>query len=430
MLEHACELALSGSCLTTSWTINPVRQDLLSLAVRAEVENLMRSGCFVGGGAGPVCSSFSKAITPPVRTPPHPEGIAFVSDAMKQKIADGNSFAAWTAKVIRLATTLRLPLWLENPDGSWLWQQPCMQAVLSTLTSVSPYGLLRVDYCRFGTPWRKRARFLTTVPCVFDVCLFCAGCRAHTVLRGHAPNGVMWTRIAEPCPHGLCTVLASALAVSAGLSHADTFDACRIADSSQACIPPNRDALTSRDMPRRGSAHRGRRGTDISEFANLTPETLTQQRLSLEELDTYLLVAGVTCSLDELVVVPPLFAEVLRASGVHLYRMGRPLYIYLMAVTAIQRLHPALRVHFGAVWSLAESWRCLELTVHRIPVPLRLFQAVCAAAISLGWLRFAGICMKSFLGPARIGEPMRAKRMRLVLPEDTLFEHTDKVFSM
>ena len=181
-------------------------------------------------------------------------------------------------------------------------------------------------------------------------------------------------------------------------------------------------------MPRRGSAHRGRRDTDISEFVNLTPETLKQQRLSLEELDTYLLVAGVACCIDELVVVPPLFAEVLRAFGVHLYRTGRPLYIYLMAVTAIQRLHPALRVHFGAVWSLAESWRCLEPTVHRIPVPLRLFQAVCAVAISLGWLRFAGVCMISFLGPARIGEPMRAKRMHLVLPEDTLYEHVDKVF--
>ena len=210
-----------------------VGQNLLSPAVRAEVENLMRSGCFVGGGAGPVCSSFSKAITPPVRTQQHPEGISSVSEAMRQKIADGNSFAAWTAKVIRLATTLHLPLWIENPDGSWLWQQPCMQAILSTLTSVSPYGLLRVDYCRFGTPWRKRTRFLTTMPCVFDTCLFCAGCRAHTVLRGHAPNGVLWTRIAEPYPHALCTLLASALAVSAGLSLADAFDACRIADTAR-----------------------------------------------------------------------------------------------------------------------------------------------------------------------------------------------------
>ena len=57
---------------------DPVGQKLLSPAVRAEVGNLMRSGCFVGGGAGPVCSSFSKAITPPVRTPQHPEGISSV----------------------------------------------------------------------------------------------------------------------------------------------------------------------------------------------------------------------------------------------------------------------------------------------------------------------------------------------------------------
>ena len=146
--------------------------------------------------------------------------------------------------------------------------------------------------------------------------------------------------------------------------------------SSQACIPPNRNVLAFRDMPRRGSAHRGRRDTDISEFMNLVPETLKQQCLLLEGLDTYLLVAGVTCSIDEPVVVPPVFAEVLRAVGVHLYRIGRPLCIYLVAVTAIQRLHPVLRVHFGAVWSLAESCGCLEPTVHRIRVPLRPFQAV------------------------------------------------------
>ena len=47
---------------------DPIGQDLACKKVQAEVEALLLKGAFMQLGAGPVCSSFSTAITPPCRT--------------------------------------------------------------------------------------------------------------------------------------------------------------------------------------------------------------------------------------------------------------------------------------------------------------------------------------------------------------------------
>ena len=68
-------------------------EDLLSRPVRARVEGLIRHGFALVLTAGPVCASFSRAVTPPCRTTEHPLGVPWCSELQRAKCDQGNSFA-------------------------------------------------------------------------------------------------------------------------------------------------------------------------------------------------------------------------------------------------------------------------------------------------------------------------------------------------
>jgi hypothetical protein len=74
-----------------------------------------------------------------------------------------------------------------------------------------------VDYCRFGTPWRKRTAFFTNIPSLCSPVL-CTREHSHLVLRGGGPGGMAWTAIAEPYPFGVADVLAVHACAAAGIS--------------------------------------------------------------------------------------------------------------------------------------------------------------------------------------------------------------------
>ena len=42
--------------------------------------------------------------------------------------------------------------WVENPDSSWLWKREVGKVFTNTV---------RLDYCQFGAPYRKRTRLAT-----------------------------------------------------------------------------------------------------------------------------------------------------------------------------------------------------------------------------------------------------------------------------
>ena len=129
-----------------------------------------------------------------------------------------------------------------------------------------------------------------------------------------------------------------------------------------------------------------------------------------------------------LVRLPQTLAALVCAYGVHLYRTGRPMYWFLMCVTALQRAEPAVRPCFKSVWQLATNWRMMEPVTHRVPIPLALMKALVAVALAVGFRRFAGCVFLSFHGLARIGEVLRSTRGDLLLPSDTLFSVRDRSF--
>ena len=74
-----------------------------------------------------------------------------------------------------------------------------------------------LDFCGFGTPWKKSTSFVfwnyssdvskLGVRCGNQkICRFSGEC--HRILEGGAPGGMRWTKIAEPYPMKLCYVWA------------------------------------------------------------------------------------------------------------------------------------------------------------------------------------------------------------------------------
>lgn len=224
--RHAKKLIRRGCPWVLTYEIldDAVGQDLLSKLVRTSIESLLDLGCFLMFGAGPVCSSLSVAITPPVRSSVYPEGLPHIPASMIDKVKNGNSFGYWVAKLVSKYSSSHF-VWVENPDSSFLWRLKSWQSIADR----SLLNPLRVDFCRYGTPWRKRTRFLTNIGDLVNTLQLCQGGHQHKVLWGTGPGSQPWTKIAEPYPHGLADLLAAASAHSCGWSaqaaKPDTFSA-------------------------------------------------------------------------------------------------------------------------------------------------------------------------------------------------------------
>lgn len=82
----------------------------------------------------------------------------------------------------------------------------------------------RVDFCSFGTRWRKGTKLMTYDFDVTDlkrhvchnkkICLD-SGCE-HQQLSGVAPGGRWWTMVAQPYPTRLCTKVAKCIVSKCG----------------------------------------------------------------------------------------------------------------------------------------------------------------------------------------------------------------------
>ena len=113
---------------------------------------------------------------------------------------------------------LGLPWIIENPKASKMWWVPPMRRLAASK------GVCEItcDFCQYGKPWRKRTTFLCgNVPAdtLHRINRTCQGkhgiCSAthnrHFQLTGSSPEGISWTRIAQPYPTKLCYGLAHAL---------------------------------------------------------------------------------------------------------------------------------------------------------------------------------------------------------------------------
>ena len=185
--------------------------------VRGKIRALLTGGAVKHFSAAPTCASFSRAITPVVRSKLFPSGLPNlfkVQPNMVAKVAEGNSFCAWLSELVEICCILNILFWIENPDSSYLWLQP-------SFTEVAQHHSLkfyRCDFCFFGAKWRKRTKFCTNNGCLVEMKDLCRGGHTHVVLRGRSSfHKCSWTRLAEAYPRKLCSKLAWAAAYELAL---------------------------------------------------------------------------------------------------------------------------------------------------------------------------------------------------------------------
>ena len=378
-------------------------EDLLSRVVQGSVEKLISHGCARVLAAGPVCGSFSRAVTPPCRTLEHPTGVPWCSELQQLKCQQGNRFGAWCAELCSLCKNHNVHYIIENPATSWLWRQSYWERGRESWSDFI------VDYCRFGTRWRKRTRFRTS--CSFaGLQVNCQCKQAHVRLRGYnKAEKKSWTACAQAYPRSLCNFLAAACASDCGLlAGRRKLDIVSYAK----CIGA-RFGEAVRPGPRRPARVRLGRLDDVQ---LVEPATAA---LRLRFWNAFALWACQSLGLgevSELLSCPQVFVETLRLYAQVLFSAGTSLHYYRQLVAHVSKEYPSVNPFIGAV----TRWEQLEPLQHRPPLPEPVLKAMLASAIIHGWYRFAAVTALCFYGICRVGETLSACRAELLTPDDLL----------
>ena len=133
-------------------------ENLLDPSIQKDLLRLVELKVFSTVGMAPVCASFSRAITPEVRSRRWPCGCPWVKGDMLRKLQEGNSHASFCDRMILMCDHTGTYYWAENPDTSFLWMQKGLKKFLPPDSKKT----FRCSFCRFGTRWRKNTKFATS----------------------------------------------------------------------------------------------------------------------------------------------------------------------------------------------------------------------------------------------------------------------------
>ena len=297
--------------------------------------------------------------------------------------------------------------WVANPERSGMWRMPEWKELSS-----SPESFV-VDFCRFGTSWKKATRFATNGQLAGQK-LLCQHKCAHAQLRGRCKaNGVLWTLLAECFPRRLNVLLAHAVAQDAG--HYDLhrkLDVARCAKVGglrvgEAAVPGPRHS-----QPRTPAC--------LSEVELVEPKTAEIRDKHWKAFLRHL-VEGLGVEGQESVLeVPALLVTMLCSYAQVLYDAGTPLHYYRQLLAHAQKVCPHARPVMRPAWDFVSRWERLEPLQHRPPAPEKLVRAMSAVALSWGWKRWAAVTLLCFYSITRIGEALLATRKELLTREDAM----------
>ena len=419
LFSGARGFAKSFSRTATSWAIcfdlkHHASENLLDADLQELLLQLISKGFFLAMSCSPVCASFSTAITPPWRTLAYPAGRPDLTAEQHAKVEIGQAQLQFTLRLVRACLQHRLVFWVENPATSWFWKQEKSLSCEKILEEPE-VDFLIVDQCRFGTPWRKKTKFLTNSHLAGQR----AGCqcqRPHTILRGRCKVRKMnFTKLAEAYPRALCSVLGSAVAIDVGaLGERRRLDIGACAKAATLRIG---EAL--HPGPRK---KRQQRTVDLEEFELLEPQTVAmRQRFWLDFTEWIEKHLG-PGSLHWCLAAPILLVKILEAYGYEQFRAGFPLHYYRQLAAHVQREFPLVRPYISIAWSVVSKWEHFEPVQHRTPMPEPLLRAMCSLALLWKWKRVAAILLLTFYSVSRVGEVLRAAREDLLTPDDLLSE--------
>ena len=387
-----------------------VSQDLLDDKLREKIRRLLKSGLVKSVGMAPICASFSKAVTPPVRSRKFPRGKPGLSKTMVAKVRAGNSHCDFCGEIIQLCQELRISYFLENPDSSWMWKQRGYESY----DDPGSLQVFRLCFCRFGTPWRKATRIATSTR-LRGLRMMCKCEKKHFPLRGFSRvHKKMWTKVAEPYPRGLARLLAISLCCQAGWCEQKRLN---VAACSRARTL--RPGEATNPGPR---AHRADRGT-LEDLPLLSGHTQALEAKQLSLFVEWCKRSIKSMEIDELFdKVPAYVGQCLRCYGDTLYQHGGALSNYRHCILALQRWKPLCRPYMHGPWELVRRWEFQEPVNHRPPTPEGVVKGLVALAWQFEWYDWCGVTLISFYGAGRLGEVIRCLRKDLIMPCDTIGE--------
>ena len=367
--------------------------DLLNTDLPERIAFLLSHGVAVHFSAAPICSSFSRAVTPAVRSKAEPLGVKVMSTVMRGKVLEGNSHASFLASLLLICLEHNIQYWVENPDTSFIWDHPGF----ASLPKFALENHFRTDFCRYSAPWRKRTKFLTSGR-LRKTKKLCLGGHIHTVLRGRSSKHKMsWTKVAEPYPRQLCSLLAWAACSDTGCLRRGVGLPSSIARSSHARI-----GEASNPGPRRGIDIAGRTAVPLDQAELVRPETSAMGLRFWSAFCDWATSNFGEGFVESMYKSPQFLGATMAAYGKHLYETGSALYVLRQLVTHTQRTIPGSRLHLQPVWEVVSRWELVEPISHRRPVPLKLLQAMAAVGCTWKWYRFVAIILLSFFVAAEL----------------------------
>lgn len=407
LLKHNCPFVI-----TYEWKRSS-KENLLDRDLQLFILALVRGKAFRVAGAAIICVSFTRAITPAVRSSRYPRGMPTMRRTMKQRVHEGNVRSDFVAELICVCEEVGAIFWVENPDTSFLW----LQRGYKRFKSPSSPWVFRTDYCRYGTSWRKRTRVATSSRSLCGLRMLCTCRQPRTVLRGmHPTRKVAWTAVAEPYPAGFSKLVAAALSNDVGWSSQKLNIA--------ACCRSRSLRIGEAENP---GPNRSKAPRNFSlEFCPVQrPETVALgDRHWSKFLDWSKREIKCVDSLQLFLDVPIFLAHALRKYGDLQFVAGSSILYFRHLILAAQRKAPTLKPYSQICWDLASRWEACEPVTHRVPMPLPIMKAMAVCAIQLGWVRWAGILILCFFGMARVGEVLQCVRDDLLLPSDLLSEYS------
>ena len=399
----------TGRWVLTFDILHSPTEDLLATGAQRMIQRLLGLDCLLSITAGPVCSSFSRAVRPPVRSRLFPRGLAGITPAMAEKVDVGNNLSQWLAGVIEQALDKKIVVWVENPSLSYIWSQP----EWVKLAARGDTGTFLTDYCRWGTAWRKRTAFFGNFSAINDKLLCCCGAgHKHLRLVGYsATHKKSWTKVAEPYPTGLCRYLA--IAVAESLKAPDRQRKLDAASCARSTCKRVGEAKNPGPRPR-GSQHR----PDLDTVETVRAATRLIQTKIYKRFHDWLAAELTAESFESLALAPHLELVFLKLYGLHLYNRGEPMYLFRHLVVFLQQSYPAFKHMTASSWEILSKWEIVQPVSHRAPTPKVLVDAMLSLACSWNWWRWAGVTAVSFHGAMRIGEPLAGRRQDLLFPDE------------
>ena len=388
--------------LTYEWN-HSSGEDLLLPEVREKIIAMVKAGCFKTLSAAPICSSFSVALTPPIRSGRYPAGIPGMRVTMRKKVKEGNSHNSYIYTLVELAEYCGIGWFVENPDTSWWWRQKRWKAYRS------PRGplLFRLCFCRFGCPWKKPTRIATNTTLAGRT-MWCTCRNTHLQLRGtHPTKRIPWTLVAQPYPRGLSRLLAGALCLHGQWMEKGKLNIAR-------CCRANSMRVGEAKNP-------GPVRQSLEEVHLVRPATLHLEAKLVRNFLDWCRQSLVSTDPDELFdMVPSFLGLALRNYADLMYQQGGALSNLRHLLLGIQRWKHGARPYLHEAWSMVARWE-LECPVkHRTPIPEALMRAMCSLAWFYGWHSWVGITLIAFYGAGRLGEVIKCCREDLLLGTDLL----------